>query len=91
MVGLTKFSTTAQKIHDLVTINETNINSLIAAIPSVADGSTSIGAGILKGLEVGYGVVIPDKIGDALRVHSRPKNIPLCKTLNSPITPIVIC
>jgi hypothetical protein len=44
MVGMTKFSTAAQMVHELVYINETTIDSLIAAIPDHTEGSTSIGA-----------------------------------------------
>ena len=52
MVGMTKFETVATKLHDLVLLDDTTINSLIAAIPKVANGGTSIGAGILTGLDV---------------------------------------
>lgn len=54
MVGMSQFESVANKLHDLVILDNTTINSLIATIPSVANGGTSIGAGIRQGLEVNY-------------------------------------
>ena len=52
MVGMTQFSTIGTVLHPLVTLNDTTVNSLVAAIPQIANGGTSIGAGIRTGLEV---------------------------------------
>ena len=52
MVGMTQFSTSGTILHPLVTLSDTTISSLVAAIPKIANGGTSIGAGIRKGLEV---------------------------------------
>ena len=52
MVGMSEFHSNADKLHDLVTLNDLTINSLLAAIPRKTKGATAIGAGIRQGLQV---------------------------------------
>ena len=56
MVGMTKFSKTARKLQDMVILNDTSVITLVNAIPSSAEGATSIGAGIREGLKVNFQV-----------------------------------
>ncbi|XP_025107234.1 calcium-activated chloride channel regulator 1-like isoform X2 [Pomacea canaliculata] len=52
-VGIVEFNTKATVLSELVTITtEADRKTLISRLPTVADGFTSIGAGILLGLEV---------------------------------------
>ena len=52
MVGMTKFSTRASKLQDMVILNDASINTLVNAIPTKSEDYTSIGSGIREGLKV---------------------------------------
>ncbi|XP_077994547.1 calcium-activated chloride channel regulator 1-like [Glandiceps talaboti] len=51
-VAMVTFSSTATILSSLVEISDTSRAELIDLIPTTASGSTSIGAGILKGIEI---------------------------------------
>ncbi|XP_006813356.2 calcium-activated chloride channel regulator 1-like [Saccoglossus kowalevskii] len=51
-LGMVEFSDSATTLSQLVTIDASTRAQLSALIPTTTDGSTSIGAGLLKGIEV---------------------------------------
>ena len=56
-LGIVQFNTNATALTPMVEINtEADRQKLIQALPRQADGKTSIGAGLEKGLEVGNGL-----------------------------------
>lgn len=63
-VGIVEFNTKATVLSELVTITtEADRMTLISRLPAVADGFTSIGAGILLGLEVRVCISLSYQIG----------------------------
>ena len=52
MVAMVEFSTSSSILHPLVTLTSSTLDTLIDAIPPTTEGSTCIGCGILKGIQV---------------------------------------
>lgn len=62
-VGIVEFNTKATVLSELTITTEADRKTLISRLPTVADGFTSIGAGILLGLEVRGCISLSYQIG----------------------------